>query len=84
MLSGLSPQRQQHWTRKYRELTQPDVAKRLDVMKRALELAQKYAPLVHVETEKALGARWDVVQKLRKTSSASEQALLLINNPVQS
>lgn len=84
MLSGLSPELQQHWTRKYRELTQPDVAKRLDVMKRALALAEKYAPLVHVETEKALGARWDVVQKLRKASSETERMLLLVNNPVQS
>jgi hypothetical protein len=83
MLSGLSPELQAHYTRKYRELTAPEQATRLRVMRDALELVEQRAGLVLTETEKALGARWNVVQKLRKTSSATEQALLLINNPVQ-
>jgi hypothetical protein len=64
-------------------LTAPEQATRLRVMRDALELVEQRAGLVLTETEKALGARWNVVQKLRKTSSATEQALLLINNPVQ-
>jgi hypothetical protein len=83
MLSGLSRELQQHYTRRYREATQPEQAQRLKVMRDALELVDKRAGLVFTETEKALGARWDVVKKLRTLDSDAQKALLLINEPAQ-
>lgn len=82
-LSGLSKQMLAHHTRAYHEMMTPDVAARLKVMRNALDLVESRAGLVFGEIEKALGARWDVVQRLRKTQDAASQALLLINNPVQ-
>ena len=84
LLSGLAPERQQFYTRQYRELTTPDLVTRIDVMRKALTLVEQRGPLILTEVQRALGASWDVVQKLRKSSSAAEAALLLINNPVQS
>jgi hypothetical protein len=80
-LSGLSPQMQQIHTRQYRELTTPDLVVRLEVMRKALDLIEGRAGLIFTEIEKALGAKWEVIQKLRETQSAAAQALLLINNP---
>lgn len=77
-LSGLSPEVQKHATRSYREATQPDIAKRLRVMNAALELLDQRAGLVFNEIEKAMGARWDVVKKLRTLDSDAQKALLLI------
>ena len=38
--------------------------------------------LIFVEIERALGASWSTVKKLRDTSNAAAQALLLVNSPV--
>lgn len=80
-LSGLSHQMQQHLTRTLHEKQNPEIAARLKVMRKALELVEQRGGLVLTEVEKALGARWDVVQKLRKTQDAAAQALLLVNAP---
>jgi hypothetical protein len=53
-------------------------------MRNARSLLEQRAGLIFIEVEKALGANWSVVQKLRKSRSEAESALLLINNPVQS
>lgn len=82
-LAGLTPERQAHYTRQYRELTTPELVGRLDVMRKAQTLMEQRAGLVFTEVEKALGAKWEVVQELRKSQSAAHAALLLINNPVQ-
>jgi DNA-binding phage protein len=81
-LSGLTHEMQVHFTRALHEKQSPEIAARLQVMRRALELVESRSGLVFTEVEKALGARWDVVQKLRATQSSAEQALLLINSPV--
>jgi len=82
-LSGLTAETQAHFTRQYRELTAPELVTRLDVMRKAQTLIEQRAGLIFSEVEKALGARWDVIQRLRKTQGNAAQALILINNPVQ-
>lgn len=79
-LSGISEEVQKHHTRAYRELTTPDLVVRLDVMRKAQELVDNRAGLIFLEVEKALGAKWDTVQKLRTMQSSAEQALLPINS----
>lgn len=80
-LSGLTPEAQTHYTRTYRELTSPDVAKRLNVMRKALDLLDARAGLIFTQVEAAMGASWETIQKLRTSRSAAEQAILLINDP---
>ncbi len=82
-LSGLTEEMKAHFTRKYRELTTPDLAQRLGVMRAALAQVEQRASLVFIEVEKAQGAKFSVVAQLRKSQSAAESALALINNPVQ-
>lgn len=82
-LSGLTHEMKEHFTRQLHERQQPEVSARLKVMRAALNLIEQRSGLIFTEVEKALGARWDVVQQLRKTQSESAAALLLINNPVQ-
>lgn len=82
-LSGLTDEMQAQFTRSLHEKQQPVIAARLKTMRKALDLVESRGPLVFGEIEKALGARFDVVQRLRNLQSAGEQALFLINNPVQ-
>lgn len=82
-LSGLTHEMQAHFTRSLHEKNNPQVAERIKVMRKALALVESRAGLIFSEIEKALGARWDVIQQLRKTQGNAAQALLLINNPVQ-
>jgi len=83
-LSGIAPETRAHFTRALREKTDPALALRVKVMKRALDLVGKNGPLVLTETIKIQGADWPMVNKLRNAKNAADQALLLINNPVQS
>ena len=84
-LSGLTKQMQAHHLRTFHEMTQPEVAARLSVMRKALEIVDRNGHLIFGEVSKALGADWETVKKLRKASSAAEQSLLLVNAaPVQS
>lgn len=78
-LSGLSDEMQAHFTRSLHEQRTPEIAARLGVMRRALQLVESRAGLILTEVPKALGADWTTVQKLRKAASAGEQALLLVN-----
>lgn len=81
-LSGITPETRAHFTRALREKTDPAVALRVKVMKRALELVAKQGPLVLTEVIRVQGADWQMVRKLRNAKNAADQALLLINNPV--
>lgn len=80
-LSGLTHEMQAHFTRSLHEQQKPEIAARLDVMRKALALVESRAGLIFNEIERALGARWDTVAKLRKTQDAASQTLLLVNNP---
>ncbi len=82
-LSGLTPQMQAHFTRALHAATQPVIEQRITVMKRALQLVGDRGGMVMREISKCLGADTETVSKLRKAQGAAEQALLLINNPVQ-
>jgi hypothetical protein len=83
-LSGITDEMQARFTRSLHELQNPVIAQRLEVMRRALALVEQRGGLIFTEIEKAVGARSDVIAQLRKTQDAASQALLLINNPVQS
>lgn len=83
-LSALSEEEKAHHTRSYRELTTPDIVVRVDVMRKALDMVEKRSGLIFTEIEKALGASFSTVAKLRKASSAAEAALHLVNaSPIQ-
>ena len=77
-LSGLSKVEAQTYTRRFHEKNQPQVASRLNAMRKGLELVERTAPLVLIETEKALGAKWSQVSRIKTASNAAEQALALL------
>lgn len=77
-LSGISKVEQSTWTRRFHEKAQPQVASRLAAMKKGLALVERNAPLVLPEVEKALGASWHKINKIKNASSAAEQALAAI------
>lgn len=77
-LSGISKVEQETWTRRFHEKAQPQVASRLNAMRKGLELVERNGPLVMIETEKALGASWHKIGKIKATSNAAEQALALL------
>ena len=77
-LSGISKVEQETWTRRFHEKNQPQVASRLAAMRKGLALVERNGPLVLIETEKALGARWHKIGKIKATSNAAEQALALL------
>lgn len=74
-LSGISEQERQVRTRMLHEKQSPETSSRLRVMRSALEMLERRSGLVFGEVEKALGAKWDKVQQLRKGQSAAENAL---------
>lgn len=77
-LSSMTKDEQKSWTRRFHEKAQPQVASRLNAMKKGLALVERNGPLVMVEVEKALGASWHKIQKIKTTSNAAEQALALL------
>lgn len=76
-LSGLSDEERAVRTRMYHELKSPDVAKRLKVMRSALDLIHRRGPLLWKEMAKAVGASPEKVKKLREAKSVAEQAFIL-------
>jgi hypothetical protein len=77
-LSGLSKVEQETWTRRFHEKNQPLVASRLGAMKKGLAFVERNGPLVMSECERALGASWSKITKIKATSNAAEQALALL------
>lgn len=76
-LSGLSDDERTVRTKFYHELRKPVEAKRLKVMRAALELVETRGPLVLTQVEEAIGARWAKVNKLRSATSEAERAFLV-------
>jgi hypothetical protein len=76
-LSGLSKERHLVLTRQWNELTQPEVVKRLGVMKRALELVDRNGPLVLTQIGQALGGKdaWQRIQRAKARDKAANAAL---------
>lgn len=83
-LSGIKDYAQKEYIRMVHEKQSPQVAARIKTMRSALQMVEERGSPMLTEVEKCLGADWGLVQKLRTASSATEQSLLLINNPVQS
>lgn len=76
-LSGISDVDKLHLTRTYHKKNQPALSKRVDVMKSALILLEERTGLVFGEVQKALGANWEKVNRLRRANNATERALVL-------
>jgi hypothetical protein len=80
-LSGITHEMQAHFTRTLHEKSNPQIAERITVMRKVLDLVEQRCNLIFTEIERCLGAKMETVAKLRKASSAAEQALLLVNAP---
>ncbi|WP_334063387.1 hypothetical protein [Alteromonas genovensis] len=76
-LSGMGTQEHGHLKRQLQESVSPELVKRVKVMKSALTMLESRGALVHTETEKAIGARFDFIAKMRKTESATRRALMI-------
>ena len=76
-LSGLEAAEHKHYIRQAQEAINPDLVKRMNVMKSALEVIDGSSVLVFGEVEKAIGAKFDLVKKVRETENASQRALIL-------
>lgn len=73
-LCGLSDEMHDNLLRTYHSHNNPDEAARLKVMKGAKALIEQRGGLLHVELEKAVGAKPHEVRRLREAKDASDQA----------
>lgn len=74
-LSGITEVERQVRTRLMHEKNSPETANRLKVMRAARDMLLQRGGLVFGEVEKALGADWAEVQRLRTRRTAAENAL---------
>lgn len=78
-LSGMSQAEADHATRNYHAKCNPELAQRLDVMKKAREKLELAERVMVQAMEKAVGASHFEIEKLRAASNAAEEALILKN-----
>lgn len=76
-LSGCSDAEHAHYLRQHHEQKNPDAARRLSVMRKAHAMLEERGGLVHKEVEKAIGASWKKVQKLKEARDESEKAFIV-------
>lgn len=76
-LSGMTGIEQAHVTRNYHAKKNPEMAKRVEVMKLVLEKLERARPIVLIEMEKAVGVTRLELEKLKAASSEAEAALVL-------
>lgn len=74
-LSGLTPVDHDHYTRMYHEKKNPHLVRRLDVMNRFLEMVERNGPVVHLQFEKAIGAKPRTVENLKSLDDQAKAAL---------
>jgi len=74
-LSGLTSVDHEHYTRLYHVKKNPHLVARLDVMNRFLEMVERNGPVVHLQFEKAIGAKPSVVANLNKLNDQAQSAL---------
>ncbi|MEJ2031665.1 MAG: hypothetical protein P8Y63_01185 [Deltaproteobacteria bacterium] len=79
-LTGILPTEHDYYLREFHMRRNLEAAKRLKVMKAALALLEKRAPLIFGKVEKAIGQPWRRVQLLRKTNNEAEQAFIIRDN----
>lgn len=76
-LSGMSEAEAKHVTRNYHTKNNPQVAERLELMKKTREKLEQVKPIIFSEMEKAVGATRFELEKLKAASSEAEAALIL-------
>lgn len=76
-LSGMTDEMKAAHVRHYHETMNPQTAKRLRVMKAALDIVMDRSPLMFTHAEKLIGADRRKVAALRKAKSESEAAFIL-------
>jgi len=80
-LSGLTDEDSRLWTQTYWEAVKPEKAAGLKTARTAQALLERTSPLLFREIEKAVGASFHTVNKLRNASNAAMQALVLRDIP---
>jgi hypothetical protein len=73
-LSGISNEEKSIRTRIYHSNRAPEQVRRLEVMKLAFDLLGQRGGLVHSGVEKAIGASWAEVNRIRKAKAQAEEA----------
>lgn len=73
-LSGITEVEQAAYTRRYHESRNPEAAARLEAMQAGMKLLEQAAGLVFKEVEKAIGADWGKVQRLKQARDEAERA----------
>lgn len=76
-LSGLSDIEVTHFTRQYHEKANPDISRRIELMKRAVDKLKRAHPALLKELENAVGANRLEVKRLQAASNAAEAALVM-------
>jgi len=76
-LSGLSAIQHEMYLRQFHEHRQPELANRLAAMSGAKALLEERAPMIFGQIEKAVGASFDKVKRLREANSEAEAAFIL-------
>lgn len=71
-LSGLTPDDHAHYIRQYHSKRSPDLVRRLDLMKRVMDMLERNGPIVHLQFDKAVGAKPNAVQAI---TAANERAM---------
>jgi hypothetical protein len=73
--SGSDPIRHQMWSRQLREARHPDLVRRMNATKKAIEIVQRAAPAAMLQVEKAARFKFADMVKLKEKASASMAAL---------
>jgi hypothetical protein len=79
-LSGLTPLDHEHYTRLFHVKKNPHLVARLDVMNRFLQMVERNVPVVHLQFEKAIGAKPSVVGNLNKLNDQAQAALAALRS----
>lgn len=80
-LSGLSRGMHDHYLQRLNEMREPSTVRRIKALRDAVTLMQRAYPIAITSVEKALGASFRGVKKLKAISEESEAALKRIMTP---
>lgn len=74
-LSGFIPEEHTYYARKFHEMRNPDLVRRLTVVRAALRMVEERSPLLFPQIEKVLGMRRDKVKALERQNEDALKAL---------
>lgn len=74
-LSGFTQIDHDHYVRTYHTRKNPQLVRRLDLMKRFLDEIERNTPIVHAQFDKAVGAKASVVTAIKNASDRAMAAL---------